>query len=260
MGTELRLEGAVYTHLGKRRNNNEDNYYLFGKYRKKVNKPIQKRRKKSLTDSALVAVCDGMGGEEAGEVASWRAVATLHPLEGKELQSQILQQISQINTAVCRERIAKGGKHMGTTFVGLYIAGETAVCCNVGDSRAYLYRDKQFRQLSKDHSEAQRQIDLGRITQEQARKEKSWHCLTQHIGLFPEELEIKPFLSEPFTIQKGDIYLLCSDGLSDSLSDSEIAEILEPARKVSGYTKELMERVLQTGAKDNVTIAVVCVR
>lgn len=256
----LKLDAAVYTHVGKVQNNNEDNYYLFGKYRKNIKTSVQKCGKRKLIGKALVAVCDGMGGEEAGEIASLAAVKELKPLSISGLKGKIACQITKMNEAVCGERTARGGKTIGTTFVGVYFASNNAICCNVGDSRAYLFRGGQLQRLSEDHSEAQRQINMGIMTEEQARRSRGWHYLTQHIGLFPEELVIVPSFSGMISLKKGDIFLLCSDGITDLITDSELAAFFFQNKAAKQYVQELVDMVLQRGAKDNVTAIVVRVK
>lgn len=256
----LKLDAVAYTHVGKVRKNNEDNYYLFGKYRRNVNNSVQKVRKCKYVDKALVAVCDGMGGETAGEIASLVAVRELKPLGAISLRKKILGQVERMNEAVCRERILRGGKTMGTTFSALYFAGGNVLCCNVGDSRVYLFRDNRLLQISVDHTEAQQQIDLGFMTEEQARKSRSRHCLTQYIGLFQEELVLTPFFSEMISLRSDDIFLICSDGITDLVTDFELAAVFSQNRKAKRCVQELMDLVLQRGAKDNATAVVVRVR
>lgn len=256
----LKLDAAAYTHIGKVRKNNEDNFYLFGKYRSSVETSVQKVHRRKHAGRALAAVCDGMGGEEAGEIASLVAVKELKPLGLPKLREDIAGQVTRMNEAVCRERTIRGDKHMGTTFVGLYFADNHVLCCNVGDSRAYLFRDNRLQQLSEDHNEARRQVSLGILTEEQARESKSRHCLTQHIGLFPKELVIAPFYSELISLKTGDIFLLCSDGITDMITDSELAALFSHNKKAKKYVQDLINIVIKKGARDNATAVVVCVK
>ncbi len=257
---KYRLSAAACTHVGRVRQSNEDNYYLFGRYRRDINRNMQTDRKRAGANKALAAVCDGMGGEALGELASLKAVRCLKALRGEPLRERICRQLSRVNEAVCRLRIDNGRKRIGTTFVGVYFADNRAVCCNVGDSRGYLYRDGCLKQLSVDHTEAQWQIRNGVMTEEEARGSRQWHYLTQHIGLFPEELVIEPFVSEAVLPERGDVFLLCSDGLSDMLTDADMAAVISGCGRPETGVTRLVEAALQRGGRDNITAVLVYVQ
>ena len=251
----LIIEGAVVTDAGKLRSGNEDNYYLFGNYRYDVNVSSKKEGRTAFTKQALAAVYDGMGGEEAGETASLIAARSFLPCKAEDLREEASRQVRCANEAVCREMKNRGGR-IGTTAVMLYINEGMATCCNVGDSRCYIMRDGILRQISIDHSEAENMIRMGVLKPEEARKSKSWHKLTQHLGIFPDEFVIEPYFSEQIMLQEGDIFLLCSDGLPDMLMDDEIAEILGSIQDTEGAAVRLVESALQHGGRDNVTAMV----
>lgn len=149
---------------------------------------------------------------------------------------------------------------MGTTLTALYLDQGKAICCNVGDSRCYFMRAGALRQLSADHTEAQQMVNMGILSPEQARKSKSWHKLTQHLGIFPEEFVIEPHFGPPLVLKSGDVFLLCSDGLTDMAADEQIAEILNTGKNAEQTADALVKLALSQGGRDNVTALVLKVR
>lgn len=253
---ELRIKGAVVTSAGNIRSNNEDNYYLFGNYRYDTSINSKKEEKESLAEQALAAVYDGMGGEESGELASLIAARFFMPCKWEKVQEEALYQTKCANEELCREIRKRDGGRIGTTAVALYLDEGKAVCCNVGDSRCYFMRDGILQQLSMDHSEAENMIRMGLLDPVQARQSKNWHRLTQHLGILPEEFVIEPHFSGQITLQEGDRFLLCSDGLTDMVMDDEIAAILRNAKDAGCAVDELVKSALLHGGKDNVTVMV----
>ncbi len=257
---DFKIEGAVATDAGRARLRNEDNYYLFGNYRYDIDAGSKRECKTVLAGQALAAVYDGMGGEEAGEVASMLAARFFAPCVWNDVQKEAAHQVEGANKAVCEEMVKRGGGRMGTTAVMLYIDSGRALCCNVGDSRCYFMRENILRQLSVDHSEAENMMRMGLLDEEQARKSASWHKLTQHLGILPEEFVLEPYFSEEILLREGDLFLLCSDGLTDMVRDEEIAEILGCARDPGEAAERLVEAALRNGGRDNVTAMVLRIR
>lgn len=256
----LKIEGAAITHVGRVRTGNEDNYYLFGNYRYDTDIRQKREDKTVLAQQMAAAVYDGMGGEEAGEVASLLAVKECMPCVLDEMDVQIRRQISVANRAVCSEMKRRGGGRMGTTIAALYVDGDTAVSCNVGDSRCYYMHRGTLRQMSVDDSEARSMIEMGILSPEKARASKSWHKLTQHLGVHPDEFVIEPHISAPMHLEPGDIFLLCSDGLTDMVMDETIAEILRGTGTAMQKADALVETALEKGGRDNVTVEVLQVK
>ena len=252
------------SNTGKVREKNEDNFYLNGKTldtsAEDTVVAIDKSKK------GLFAVCDGMGGEAFGELASAIAVDTLG--EGyKKMQKHKRTFVEMIdsysreaNEKICEEITKHGGKRLGTTFVVLYIEKNTAYVCNIGDSRAYLYRDKHLTQLSKDHTQIRPMIEMGILTKERAKTHPERHKLTQHFGIFPEEMEIELYHVEPIPVQDNDVFVLCSDGLTDMVEDKEIERIIRQHRDLKSIAKELVNAALSSGGKDNVTVMISRIR
>ena len=255
----LHIEGAALTHVGRVRSNNEDNYCLFGKYRQNTDVNLQYDTGVLVLGQAAVGVFDGMGGEEAGEAASLMAATAFTPCGLNEIREEGQRQMQSANEEIC-QKMKKDGIRMGATASVLYLDGERAISCIVGDSRCYLMRKKVLRQLSVDHSEARKMVELGILTPEEARRSMSRHRLTQHLGIMPDEFMIEPYFSPVIDLQPGDVFLLCSDGLTDMLSDEEIETILGQWEYAENMADVLVSVALRHGGKDNVTALVLVVR
>lgn len=255
----LRLTYAIQTHPGKIRESNEDNFYWNGRIRADVDQKQDgaEGRENIFSTPVLAAVCDGMGGEARGELASLIAVKNLRACPFSEAQSTARASIQRANAEICDEIEKNDGRRMGSTLAALYIEKDRAVCCNVGDSRVYQLRKDVLTQLSVDHNRVQQLISLGAITPEEARTHKSRHVLTQHLGIFEDEMILSPAFSEEIVLEPGDIYLLCSDGLTDMLTDEEIREILCSIFSAERQTELLVEKALERGGRDNVTVIVI---
>ena len=255
------ITSVAASHVGKVRDNNEDNYFINGK----IPDPNTTDMVFTADESkgGLYAVCDGMGGEECGEVASEIAVNTLHKFYRRMLEQGIAfdklidSYIDEANTQICDEIEKSDGKRMGTTFAVLYIKNEIAHVYNIGDSRVYLLRNNLLSQLSCDHTQIKRLIDMGILTAEKAKTHPERHMLTQHLGIFPDEMVLEPFVANPLTVEDNDMFLLCSDGLTDMLEDKAIEEIMRDSSDPQKATKKLIDAALQNGGKDNVTVIVV---
>lgn len=252
----FRIDGCVMTNPGKVRSNNEDNYNLFGIYRDDVNDYVRAVEKSAPEGYSLAAVLDGMGGESAGEVASFIAAQSITACPISEVRTQGLEKILAANQLVCEETVRRGGKRMGTTYVGAYFENNKFTVANVGDSRCYLLRGGVLTLLSKDHSMGQRMIDTGVMTEAEARNSKSWHELTQHFGIFPEEFTIEPYFTEVYDLAEGDELLLCSDGLTDMMRDEEIGVLISQPGTVREKVERLVNAALDKGGRDNVTVMI----
>lgn len=255
----LKINGAAYTHVGKVRTNNEDNYNLFGHYKESTDINEQKYSMVSDASNALASVCDGMGGASSGELASLIAVSNMHPCSIGSVESHSNAEINHINNLICEEIDKRNGTRIGSTLVSLYIDDNKAVCCNVGDSRCYFMRNGQLMLLSKDHSEGQRMIDYGMMSEEEAKNSKSWHVLTQHLGIFTDEFILEPFYSEVVNLMPGDKFLLCSDGVTDLMSDHDIGNILVQSKAPEAIAEDMVNMALEKGGKDNTTVIVLTV-
>ena len=244
------IEAAVRCEIGRVRKNNEDNLYFCGKTLRQVNAGLTKTRKKKVSSSgSYFAVYDGMGGEACGEVASYLAAqegkSCLKAAKKQEMPSKelLLQMCEKMNTRVC-EATGKIVGRMGSTVVSALFDGDRVWICNLGDSRAFLLHDGILTQISEDHTDERFNLAMGI-----KRKPR----LTQHLGVFDEELQLEPYLAE-HTLQAEDRILLCSDGLTDMLFPDEICAIMQQHEDVKACVDQLVETALDRGGKDNTTV------
>ena len=193
-----------------------------------------------------MAVFDGMGGESCGEVAAFLASEEFGKFYNtnkrmlRDMPEDFIEGVCKsMNQAVCRYGTDNHIQSMGSTMAMILFTPESMFACNLGDSRIYLLGDEKMRQVSMDHV-------LGRNIVGKA-------PLTQYLGL-PEEVQmLEPSVAE-IEHKEGYRYLLCSDGVTDMLSDKEIEEILSEDGKLSEIVNRLLESALQKGGRDNVTI------
>ena len=253
----FRISAAARTHVGRIRTNNEDNFYLQKHIRRDVNQGSAFCGGTWKDRSFLAAVADGMGGEDSGEIASLLAVQALSPCRFEEMEGTARASIDRANEKICEEIEKNGGRRMGSTLAALYIDDGKARCCNIGDSRVYLLREGKFTRLSTDHNKAGRMVELGVLTPEQAARHPSRHELTQHLGIFEEEMVLGPAFGEPVTLHEGDVFLLCSDGLTDMVSEAAIAACLSREAPPEEQTESLVQLALDGGGRDNVTALVI---
>jgi len=223
------------THVGKVRRNNEDSLIVI--------------------EPETFVVADGMGGEAAGEVASKMLVDTVKnflaktpaPWNEKTLKQAILLANDLILNAARRNENYRG---MGTTATILYLDGDHAYFAHVGDSRLYRLRRNVFEQLTKDHSYVETLVRRGEITQEEARVHPMKNVLTQAVGAVAD-LRVD---TENFSVEYGDVFLLCTDGLTNMVDDETITQILQTSESPADA---LITAALDNGGKDNISVIVV---
>lgn len=205
-------------------------------------------------ETGLFAVADGMGGEANGARAARCAVQCLQKnLEPDE--ACVLQAFYDANEQIC-SMIRQCGWRMGTTLVCLLLHGEKATVINIGDSRCYQFRCGQLMRLSRDHTLLQQMINLGVLNPQQETPAFARHRLTQHLGIFDDELTIQPYVGRT-EAYAGTLFLLCSDGLTDMLSDAEIERVLAETGSVEKQVKELFRQAMNNGGKDNISVVLV---
>lgn len=206
----------------------------------------------------LLAVADGMGGHAAGELASSTAIATLAELDSEDLTFEEVVPALKDAIETSAERIAQfiladpARAGMGTTMTAIAWRSGRIVVIHVGDSRAYLLRDGQLHQLTRDHTYVQSLVDAGRITEEEARRHPKRNLLMRAID-GNDVPESEPSIREA---QAGDRYLLCTDGLSGVVTDAEIERVLAVVPDPTAAVTDLVELALEAGAPDNVTVVV----
>lgn len=210
--------------------------------------------------SLWAVVCDGMGGENAGRLASTTAVESMQeqlqepdPLEEINAGQRLRETVKQSNRVVYQTACEGGSDtyRMGTTIVAVLVRGGDAYYVHVGDSRIYLCRDHALVQLTRDHSRVQDMLDDGRITAQQARYHPERNRLTRALGVEPR---VKVDLGT-IPVQPGDEILLCSDGLSNQVTSRQITSVLSETPFYS-QANELVQLALATGGPDNITAVV----
>lgn len=259
----MKIKVSVCSSVGKKSRINQDNFFANGF----INEKNKSRIKKSFIAKKaeqLLAICDGMGGEAKGEIASYIAVRKLETF--RKRYSSLLARFDEhmdvyvhhANKAICEYIEGNGGVKMGSTAVVLCVnpqKGE-AVSGNIGDSKALMFREGKLKKLSEDHNEAQSMVNLGIITEEEARTHSAKSKLTQHLGIRPDELVLEPFVSDTVILKKGDIFLLCSDGLTDMLSYDSIEKIMKEEKSAKKIANKLVTEADAAGGKDNTTVIV----
>jgi protein phosphatase len=226
-------EHVERTDTGRQRRANEDAYFA---------------------RSPLFAVADGMGGAQAGEVASQMAVAALEPglpdgpgAAEQRLAALVLEANAQIHALSQSDAGAAG---MGTTLTAAYVDGERLALAHVGDSRAYRLRDGELELLSSDHSLVEELVRRGELTHEEADRHPQRSIITRALG--PEDdVEVD---HESWPAQAGDVYLLCSDGLTAMVAEARVAEIMRAAQSLPNAARALVDEANAAGGKDNITV------
>lgn len=249
------LSAACTCHMGYVRKNNEDNLYFQGKILPEQNKGLKNvySLEVPLEEIPCFGVFDGMGGESRGEEASYLAALTMQKkVKASEnflcAPSSFLEELVQeMNDAVCERMNGEKVGRMGSTAVMLYFDEGMVYQCNVGDSRAFRFRENEFVQISENHT------DEEFLKRNGINRKPS---LTQHLGIHPEEMSLEPHIVK-CAIQEGDTFLLCSDGLTDMLTNLEICEILKGIPESRECVQKLLNEALARGGKDNVTIMVI---
>jgi len=248
----LQVRASGISDVGLKREGNEDSF--------------------STKDSlGLYIVADGMGGHLAGEVASRVAVEMINKSFGRWVEEEtsedqifgnpdrsltkrgnyISGSIQLANRVVYEMAVEQEQYHgMGTTAVVLVVTPTLIIAANVGDSRIYMLRDGNIERLSKDHSIVAEQVEMGMMTEEEAETSPLRHVLTRNLGS-AENVEPDIFEIEP---SNNDRFILCSDGLTDLVSDKEIREMIQNEENPEKLCRKLIEMALKRGGHDNTTV------
>lgn len=252
----MRIEAYARTDTGPVRESNEDSFMVD-------------------LENGVFIVADGMGGHAAGEVASELAASTVHAVLTGEidpdetrlvrdvepqdpadaLRERLRYAMNQASINIRRESdVRPETRGMGTTLVVLVVERDQAHVAHVGDSRAYLFRHERLIRLTRDHTVVQQEIDAGRLTPELARLVPHKHILTQSVGFHgPVEPDTTTRMLAP-----GDLFILCSDGLSDPVDDDGLRDLIADTPG-DMLADRLTEEALKAGGEDNVTVVVVAV-
>lgn len=203
----------------------------------------------------LLILCDGMGGVRGGKIASRLAVKAIGEFFRQKFEEPIgfLRESMAFANRVVREKAGKEDEltQMGTTVVALLFDGERVFYAHVGDSRLYLFRENSFTQITEDHSYVQELVSRGLLSPEAARSHEQKNKITRCIGYLNSEPDIG---SEPIFAQEKDLFLLCSDGLTDMLADQEIQAIVQSQANIEVMGKTLIDAANEKGGADNITV------
>jgi len=233
-----------YTDVGKQRKENQDAYFI------DINKEYRQ---------AICIVCDGMGGAKAGNIASKVAIdafsgrveGLLRPKRSVEQLKEILRDAieyanEQVHSLAQADERYRG---MGTTLVAIIISGDSAVIANIGDSRAYFVDQDGIRRVTRDHSLVEDMVLLGKITEEQAKDHPNKNVITRAVGT---DKTVSVDLYE-FVLEPDSFLLLCSDGLSNLVSDQEMLYEIIHGGDLANCCRRLTEIANARGGFDNIT-------
>ena len=238
------MKFAIKSDVGQRRKVNEDAAGYF----------------ESKNHIPLMMVCDGIGGHNAGEIASAMALMSIGQAWEKtefkdieEVYQWLIQKITEANEAIfTRSAQYEDLYGMGTTVVVASIIGNQLMIANVGDSRAYVLRNFQLKQLTEDQSLVNALLKSGEITPEEAENHPNKNIVTQSLGV-TSSVEID-FVR--MTIKNEDTLILCSDGLSDMLSLEEIRNVMNHYSDVEQQVEKAVQEANEAGGRDNITVAI----
>jgi len=207
-------------------------------------------------DLGFLAIADGMGGHASGEVASKMAIEILRDSvkkEGETLPDRLNSGVKLANKTIydaSRSQSQLNG--MGTTLTAVQLDGNRLSIAHVGDSRVYLIRGGVIEQITDDHTIVSEQVAQGRMTREEAARSDMRNILSRALGIAPEvDVDI-----EALTVSEGDQFVLCSDGLSELISDDEILSEVQSSKKPEIVCDELVNLAIQRGGEDNITVIV----
>ena len=214
-----------------------------------------------LPEQGVFIVADGMGGHAAGEVASEMAVQTiargLSGVVGKsenDATQMMTRAIIGANSAIFRRTMDEPEKRgMGTTATAMIVNGPRYILGQVGDSRAYLLRDRVLSQITKDHSYVQEQVDAGYLTPEQARTHPYSNVITRCVGA---NSDVVPDVYVG-TLQSDDVFVLASDGLTGMLEDDELLGILNSDPQPAVVVDNMISEANRRGGLDNITVVII---
>ncbi len=233
------------SHVGKLRKNNEDNFVVV--------------TEKTGTLQNVFGVADGMGGHNAGEVASMECIDSylnyiVNTKEEKDTLVLIKEAINYANEKVFEKSLENSDLFgMGTTFSVLTINENIVYCGHVGDSRIYTYKNGVLSMESTDHTLVNEYLNQGIMTEEEAKVSKVKNVITRAIGI-REELAIDTFA---FNANEGDYILICSDGLNTHLSNEDITNVFEQGLDIEETVDLLIDNTLACGGTDNITVVII---
>jgi serine/threonine protein phosphatase PrpC len=263
-GGEIRVKLFARTDVGQIREHNEDNF-LVADLTRKARGLLEANRSLAIgPHGALFAVCDGMGGAAAGEIASQLAVDILYermvegldgapPLTRDDLARRLVRAIEAAGLRIFQEaKVDRTRRGMGTTVTAAALVDGHLFFAQVGDSRGYVLRQGELVQLTRDQSLVNQLIEAGQLTEEEAETFEHNNIILQALGT-ADTVQVDLTYCE---LQAGDVLMLCSDGLSGMVRFDEIREVMRTTPEPVDTCKLLIERANQAGGHDNVTVIV----
>lgn len=233
--------------IGKCRRINQDNFICDGRFLDENDKMYEYPLTGILSPdtSSMIGVFDGMGGEECGEIASFIAAkCAAGTVIGDDPVEDLLKYCKDANAGICEYAAKNDVGSMGTTAALLVFARSEIALCNIGDSKIFRFADGKLKQLSTDHYAA---APYGQKPP-----------LSQCLGIPETEISIDPYVARG-AYNDGDIYIICSDGLTDMVSADDMARIIREA-ETDSIVNDLLAKALENGGKDNITVIVCCVQ
>jgi protein phosphatase len=237
LGRRFHFDSALKSDVGRVRKINEDSALC-------------------LPESGIWVVADGMGGHAAGDFASQTITGTLEtvgvPVSLEDLKVRFLERLSMANARIIAHAQSLGGGPVGATLASVLIHGDRFACVWSGDSRVYRFRAGQLTQVSRDHTEVQALLDAGSITEEQAVNWPRKNVITRAIGVndIPQCDVVEDVLEDR------DLFLICSDGLTEYFENEEIASVLADTGKadLDGLCDRFVSTAVERGGKDNISV------
>src|SRR4051812_7563487 len=270
--SSIRIDVSALSHTGHHRSNNEDHYLVvrLGRTLQTVTTSLPPGDVPERTEEVnhVMIVADGMGGHQAGEIASRMAIATLVNLaldvpdwifRMDEAHAHQIEQRSRARVQEVGATLIESGQRnpaltgMGTTLTAARSLGRDLVITHVGDSRAYLLRAGNLLRLTRDHTFAQLLVEAGHLKPSDVAASPHRHVLTNALGGSTADVQVD---TDRLQLEDGDRLLLCSDGLTDLVDDEAIAGILLETTGSSDACERLVQRALDAGGRDNVTVIV----
>ncbi len=254
------IRAAAESNVGNARGNNEDNVYFNGDFitPRNISRPFAIKTGE-YTDVNIFAVFDGMGRNNTGSFASLVAATKLDTLADRisfdpdvTPDDAVLEYMQETNELIRDQRRETGGVRTASTMALLIIENGNAHVYNVGDSRVYLFRDKQLVKLTRDHVAVEGQQSVS-LTEEGIRHGR----ITKFLGMNSREGKMEPYRAKPFKVKKGDKFLVCSDGVTDQLDEDELTVCLSKRKDPFGHTNEIMALSMSDDSDDNVSAIVV---
>ncbi|HSO33489.1 MAG TPA: Stp1/IreP family PP2C-type Ser/Thr phosphatase, partial [Labilithrix sp.] len=263
-GPDVRVKLFARTDVGQVREHNEDNFLVADMSRRSRGLLEANRATAIGPQGAVFAVCDGMGGAAAGEIASQLAVDIIYErlvdalgdraLTRDELARRLVRAVESAGLRIFHEAKAdRSRRGMGTTVTAAALVDDVLFFAQVGDSRGYILRGDTLVQVTRDQSLVNQLIEAGQLTEEEAETFEHNNIILQALGT-SDTVQVDLTYAE---LRKGDILLLCSDGLSGMVRYEEIRELLKSSVEPLDICKALTERANQAGGHDNITVIVV---